>query len=274
MIQDFINYLVNIKGYSPHTAKSYERDLKDFARWIKTERPDARWSTITMADLDKYITYLSKNGKKPSTTNRRLSSISGLFTYFKHKGLKIDNPTKFESRRKVADTIPNTIPVEDLKKAYDNAFGIAKQALGILMSTGIRVQELLDITWDDIDFEKNSIRIHGKGAKDRMVYTTADKLETLRLVYNSQPQPGRVFSCKQRKMRSIIHDAIKPYSNAPQLSPHAIRHTFATNAANRGANVSTLATALGHKQLVTTQKYIDMMGAPVAQLMTTYNMFN
>lgn len=274
MIEDYINYLLNIKGYSENTANSYRKDLLHFANWMKQQDKGARWSTITMQDIDKYITELAVAGLKPATTNRRLSAISGLYSFFKHQGLQVDNPCKWESRRKIADTIPNTISVEQLKKAYDNSEGVTKTALGLFMSTGIRIQELLDMKWEDIDFQEQSIKIHGKGSKERMVYTTADKLEVLQQLNNMQPQSGLIFYMEQRQMRYLIYEALRPFCKAPQLSPHAIRHTFATFAANHGANVSTLAQALGHKRLETTQKYIDMNTAPVRQLMTNYNMFN
>lgn len=274
MIDKYIDYLRNIKGYSENTCNSYRKDLLHFTNWMKQQHTGARWSTITMQDIDRYIMELVEAGLKPATTNRRLSAISGIYTYFRHIGKEIQNPCKWEGRRKIANTIPNTIPVEQLKQAYNEAAGVAKVAIGLFMTTGIRVQELLDMTWEDIDFETQAIRIHGKGRKERMVYTTADKLEILRQLYTMYPQTGRIFTMEQRQLRTLVFEALRPFCKAPQLSPHAIRHTFATHAANMGANVTTLAQAMGHKRITTTQKYIDMSSAPVRSLMTTYNMFN
>lgn len=274
MIKGFENYLVNLKGYSQNTARAYVKDVTDFAHWMRQQRQDARWSNITMQDVDNYISEMARSGLKPSTTNRRLSSISGLYTYFRHIGKQVENPTKWESRRKLPEHLPNTIPVDDLKQAYDNAHGVAKVAIGLFMTTGIRIQELLDMTWEDIDFETQAIKIHGKGSKERMVYTTADKLELLQQLNTMQPQSGKIFFMEQRTLRKIIWDALRPFSVAPQLSPHAIRHTFATYAASRGANVTTLQQAMGHKRVETTQQYIDMGTLPVRQFMTNYNMFN
>lgn len=274
MIEQYINYLTNIKGYSQNTANSYRKDLQHFTKWIKQQRTDVRWSTITMQDIDQYITELAEAGLKPATTNRRLSAISGIYNFFRHQGKQVENPCKWEGRRKIADTIPNTIPVEQLKLAYAQATGVAKVAIGLFMTTGIRIQELLDMTWEDIDFETQAIKIHGKGSKERMVYTTEDKLEVLRQLHTMKPQSGQIFTMEQRQLRTIIFEALRPFCHAPQLSPHAIRHTFATHAANMGANVTTLAQAMGHKRIATTQKYIDLSSAPVRSLMTSYNMFN
>lgn len=211
---------------------------------------------------------------KPATTNRRLSAISGIYRFFRREGHNVENPCKYESRRKISETIPHTIPIDQLKEAYDHAAGIAKVAIGLFMTTGIRIQELLDITWEDINFQDQSIKITGKGSKERTVYTTEDKLETLLQLSKIKTQKGNIFCMEQRQMRRIIYDALSPYCQAPQLSPHAIRHTFATHAANKGANVSTLAKAMGHNRIETTQKYIDLRSAPVRSLMRDNNMFN
>lgn len=274
MITEFMNYLRNIKGYSENTVNSYGKDLRDFARWMKGTSSTARWSTITRDDIDKYLTSQAQRGLKPATTNRRLSAISGLYGYMRRNGIDIDNPCSYECRRKIAKTVPNTIPAEDIKLAYDHSHGVAKVALGLLATTGIRIQELLDIEWHDIDFQSQAIRVHGKGGKDRVVFTTADKLETLKAVYDMSEPTGYIFSLDQRAMRYLIFDALRPYSMAKQLSPHAIRHTMATHAATHGVNVTTLAQTLGHSQLQTTQKYIDMTAAPVKTVCQQYNIFN
>lgn len=261
MIAQYIKYLRDLRGYSENTASSYAKDLQHFTIWAKDNVSDARWSAITRQDIDAYIVDLVAQGMKPATTNRRLSAISGLYRYMKRQGYNIDNPCKYESRRKVGMAIPNTIPVEDLLKAYNEAYGVVKVMLGLLMTTGIRIQELLDIKWEDINFATQAITINGKGNKQRIVYTTEAQLEVLHQVSDIKPMTGRIFTMNQRDARRMIYDALKPYSQAKQLSPHAIRHTFATNIANQGANVTTLASMLGHDRIETTQRYIDMSQA-------------
>lgn len=273
MIEQYINYLRNIKGYSENTCQSYEKDIRHFIGWAKAHIDGARWSTMTRTHLDQYVTELANQGLKPATTNRRLSAISSLYRYFKRQGLEVENPCSFESRRKVPETIPNTIPIEQLKTAWEHSFGAVKIMLGLLSSTGIRIQELLDMTWEDIDFKTQAIRIHGKGRKERIVYTLPEYLQVLQDLAAMKPQAGRIFTIEQREARRMIFDALRPYCHAKQLSPHAIRHTFATHAATMGANVTTIGATLGHKQLETSQKYIDMTAAPVRMMCQQYNMF-
>lgn len=274
MIEQYINYLRTLKGYSENTCQSYEKDLKDFARWAKENISHVKWSTITRDDIDRYISDMVKAGLKPATTNRRLAAISGIYRFFKRQGLSVSNPAQYESRRKIGDHIPNTIPYKELEQAYIHSHGVVKVMLGLLATTGIRIQELLDLKYEDIDFEKSSIRVHGKGNKERIVYTLPEQLETLREVQNINHSSGQIFTQDQRTARRMIWEALKPFSNAKQLSPHAIRHTFATNMAEKGVNCSTLQNILGHKHMETTQQYIDLGQTAAQQACLAYSLLH
>lgn len=258
MLTRFENYLRNIKGYSERTCSEYLKDLKGFAKWAKAYKEDARWSTLTRSDIDEYITMRAKEGIKPTTTNRELASISSLYRYFIREGLLKNNPARYQSRRKVGHKLPNTIPSEDLQAAYANSVGVVHVWLGLLSTTGIRISELLGLKWEDIDFKTCALEIKGKGNKERLVYTTPEYLDLMRQAYERNPTEGRIFRYSEREARHMIWNALKPYSRATQLSPHAIRHSFATSLAKQGVNVATIATILGHNRIATTQKYIDM----------------
>lgn len=274
MIRQYTIYLREIRNMSENTTRCYVKDLRHFINWAKANIKGARWSTITREDIDQYIITQCNEGLKPATTNRRLASISSYYNYLRREGHVKDNPCKYESRRKVSQTIPNTIPVNQLHTAYTHAEGAVKVMLGILCTTGIRVQEMLDLTWDNINWETNGIKVHGKGDVERVVYTTAEMLSTLAIVKAEKAPTGRVFPIDQRTARNMIWRALRPYSDAPQLSPHAIRHTLATNMALMGANVATISAILGHKHMETTQKYINMTSAPVREACHLYHMFN
>ncbi len=258
MLTRFENYLRNIRGYSERTCSEYLKDIRAFALWAKANVKDARWSTLTRSDIDEYITMRAKEGIKPTTTNRELASISALYRYFIREGLLKNNPARYQSRRKVGYHLPNTITSEDIQAAYANSVGVVHVWLGVLATTGIRISELLSLKWEDIDFKTCALEINGKGNKDRLVYTTPEYLELMRQAYERKPTGGRIFRYSEREARHMIWEALKPYSRATQLSPHAIRHSFATSLAKQGVNVATIATILGHSRIETTQKYIDM----------------
>lgn len=274
MLTQFENYLRHIKGYSERTTSEYLKDLKGFAKWAKTYKEGARWSTLTRSDIDEYITMRAKEGIKPATTNRELSAISALYRYFIREGLMTSNPARFQSRRKQGEHLPNTIPSEDLRKAYEHSVGVVHVWIGLLSTTGIRISELLGLNWEDIDFKACSLEIHGKGNKDRIVYTTAEYLDLMRQAYERNPTEGRIFRYSERDARHMIWEALKPWSRAKQLSPHAIRHTFATTLARQGVNVATIATILGHNRIATTQKYIDMAQMNCKAIIAQYSPLN
>lgn len=274
MIQNYINYLITLKGYSQNTAEAYGRDLHDFARWARKNTADARWSTITRADIDRYIAALVAEGLKPATTNRRLSAIAGIYRWFKREGHTVNDPCQYESRRKIGERIPNTIPTQELKTAYEHAMGAAKIILGLLATTGIRIQELLNLKWQDIDFEQSAIRVIGKGNKERIVYSTPEALSSLKTMRPYVEPQATIFPITQREARRLTWEALKPYSNAKQLSPHAIRHTFATNMAANGINTATLGHMLGHKHLETTQQYIDLGQMQAQQACLRYTLLS
>lgn len=274
MLTRFENYLRNIKGYSERTCSEYLKDLRAFALWAKTHKEDARWSTLTRSDIDEYITMRAKEGIKPATTNRELAAISSLYRFFIREGLLKNNPARFQSRRKQGEHLPNTIPAEDLQQAYAHSVGVVHVWIGLLSTTGIRISELLGLNWEDIDFKTCALEIRGKGDKDRIVYTTPEYLDLLRQAYERNPIEGRIFRYSERDARHMLWEALKPYSRAKQLSPHAIRHSFATSLARQGVNVATIATILGHNRIATTQKYIDLAQMDCRAVSAQYSPLN
>lgn len=268
MIAEYINYLQDIRGLSTATATAYGKDLRHFARWAQETLENARWSTITRDHIDAYIKARVADGRKPATTNRALSAIAGLYGYFKRQGMLSESPCKFESRRKLAKTLPSTIPTADLKKAYQAATGKTKLLLGILATTGLRIQEALNIRYFDVDTERGSIIIHGKGSKDRVVYIAQDWARDIALDGHSKAASSYVFDWTQRDARFIIEKALRPFTAAEKVNPHTIRHTIATELAVAGCNVSQIATLLGHSHLETTQKYIDAARLDLVSLPT------
>lgn len=258
MIQTFATYLTSLRGYSEHTVRAYVKDLHAFACYMKQARQDARWSNITRDDIDAYIIEQQHRGLKPATTNRQLAAISSLYRFFMRQGICTENPCKYESRRKIADTIPTTIPVEDIRTAYRLSAGVGKHMLGLLATTGIRIQELLDLEWQDIDFDACELRICGKGNKQRIVKTEPGILDEWKKVTAGTHSHGKIFLFGQRTARRIIYETLKPFCHYKHLNPHTIRHTFATQLAMQGESTTAIAKALGHRNIATTQKYIDM----------------
>ena len=264
MIQEFAQYLRSIRGYSENTIRAYCADLRSFAQWAKENLTEARWSTITRDDIDNFLKHQYEQGLKATTTNRQLASISSLYRYCQRQGLRCDNPCQYESRRKTPQTIPATLSPMQIAKAYQRAHGLRKVMLGLLATTGIRIQEMLDLNYEDIDFETSTLHIRGKGSKERLVSTDAQFLETLKGVKRDLGAFGKIFYISQRKARYMIYETLSPYCESQHLNPHTIRHTFATELAKAGENTAAIAKILGHAHIETSQKYINLAEMPKA----------
>lgn len=257
MIKEFATHLSSIKGQSENTVKAYVKDLHDFVKYVKGTRNDARWSNITSADIDGYVEDMERRQLTPATSNRRLAAIGAIYRYMRRQGYDITNPARYETRKKVGEKEPNTIDIEDLKRALANTKGTIHLIIHVLVTTGIRVQELLDIEKRDIDERANEIKIHGKGNKERTVPTTEECMKEL-TQYARNMNQGKIFiGWTQRQLRETLYFTMREYSQAPQLSPHAIRHTYATTMAKNGISVYDLGKLMGHTDIKTTQKYID-----------------
>lgn len=261
MIAQYIAYVQNVKGYSPCTVRAYNSDLKHFAIWARANITGARWSKITQDIIDLYVMDAARNEKAPATTNRRLAALSGFYKYLQREGYKVEDPTRYESRRKQAQRVPDIIDTEQLRTAYHHAEGAVKFMLGILITTGIRISELLALKWEDINPTALTMKIRGKGGKDRIVRTTEEVMQFYHLANSKNQQHGRMFCYQDRYARKMIHDELRKHCDGNRLSPHIIRHTFATNLAAQGVNATTIASILGHRHLETTQKYIDLAAA-------------
>ena len=202
MIQQFENYLRSIRGYSENTIKAYTNDLHTFAAWARQNLPVCKWSEIKREDIDKYLTSQQHAGLKPATTNRHLAALSSLYRYFQREGLLVVNPCQYESRRKLPQTIPATIPVEQIRTAYQHAQGATKLMLGILATTGIRIQELLDLRYGDIDTQNCTLHICGKGSKERIVNLDASIISSLKAGHELLHPSMKIFYTNQREAQS------------------------------------------------------------------------
>lgn len=258
MIQQFSEYLYEIRGYSANTTRAYTTDLRTFVKWAHETGAVTRWSEVTRQTIDEYIKQQNRAGKAATTTNRQIASLSSFFTFLKRQGYEVENPCRYESRRKVAQTLPNVLKLEQLKRAYTNAIGAKKTMLGLLATTGMRIQELLDMKYEDINFETAEIRINGKGNKARIVTTEKAVLYDLERCWIENKASGKVFWIGQRAARTMIKEVLQPYCRSKHLNPHTIRHTYATELAKAGATSASIAKALGHEHIATSEKYINL----------------
>lgn len=252
MITTFANYLIYNRGLSQKTVQTYSDNLHAFAKYAKANCEHKRWSEITKKEIDQYVIFLVEAGMKPASIKQHISTLRTFYKTCMAMGAKIENPARYVSTPKLADPAPKIIEKEAIQKALNSNLNsaVSKAIISIIFETGIRLQELLDLKPEDINPMNHAIMIHGKGNKERTVY------------YG--PLTERFFGAweygkyTQRDVRHIVFDALKPCSNAPQLSPHALRHTYASELINNGMSIETIAKLLGHTHIQTTEIYAKL----------------
>lgn len=259
MIQGFINYLKINRGLSAETCKAYRKALQTFAGYMRDQHTEKTWRTITKQDIDGYVCYLAYRQHKPATIKQHVAAIRTFYRTLRAMGYMTTSPAQYVSTPKKPESAPKTINKETIRQALDGrGTPTAKAAIAILYETGMRIQELLDMRAEDIDSKQQSIKVVGKGNKSRIVY-----YGELTKTYGRKWRVGRY---EQRELRSMIYYALEPYRHLgdTQLSPHALRHTMATEMLNNGAELEEVQRLLGHKDVKTTQIYARSSNKKIA----------
>lgn len=267
-LEEFYKYLEN-KQYSVHTINSYKKDLEQFSYFCK----DINIKNIDYKFIRKYLSFLYEKKYSSRSINRHISSLRSFFKYLNKVDIKKENPMLLVSGAKQEKKLPNYINYNDLEVLFtipdqSDILGLRNALiLELLYSLGVRVSELVNIKLSDIDFSNKRILIKGKGSKERIVlygkvceellnkYINTSRKELLKqdndyLLLNK-------FGNKitDRAIRMIIEDIVKKSSLKLKISPHTLRHTFATHLLNEGADLKTVQQLLGHSSISTTGIY-------------------
>jgi len=278
-LNEFINYLTNEKGYSDNTINSYRDDIIQFIAFIKDEKIARDLLSIRNSNTcQNYISYMSRHMKlKPTSIHRHISSLSTFYEFLVKEELVKENYFKDLDTPKTPKRLPKIIREQEINMLFDicdlnNKLGYRNYCiLGCLYGCGLRVSELCNMQIKDIDFNERIIRIHGKGSKDRDVIMYEDLAESLKhyistfrveLLYNSKDVNNRtVFLNKNGTnlsrvgVRKILDKLVSDCGEAYHISPHMLRHSFATALLNNGADIRSVQELLGHESLSTTQIY-------------------
>lgn len=269
----FLNYLVNERNYpNDTTVKNYELDLLNYQDFLKEN--NLNYLKITKDDIRSYLKYLDKLKYKNSSISRHLSSLRTFYGFLVNEGVIESNIFKSISSPKKKKQLPNFLQYDEVEKMLSVCD--LKEPLHIrnrliietLYDTGIRVSELVNIKLNDLNIATKEIRVLGKGSKERIVYFGDYEIDILNL-YLNQARPKLLKNksndylllnhlgdrLTDRGVRLIIDDVIKKASLKHKVSPHTLRHTFATHLLNEGADLKSVQELLGHSSLSTTQIY-------------------
>ena len=267
-LRSFFTFLYVEKGLSKNTIEAYSNDINDFLSWLN-KRNIQDYKEISELVVNEYVAYLFNNALKSSTVNRKISSLKSFYLFLIKKKIISSSPLSEIITPKKEHHLPSSMSedeVERLLRSPNIELDIEnrdKAMIEMLYATGMRISELINLKITDIDLERSVLKVLGKGSKERLIPFGEKALDSLNsyLEKRKKSLAKEVFiSNRGKKMtRTAFWQRIKIYLSREGLkdsiSPHTLRHAFATHLLNRGADLRSVQLLLGHSDLSTTQIY-------------------
>ena len=266
-LRSFLNYLLVDKGLSNNTVKAYEADISSFFQWLDNE--DLKYKNLQEDHINQYVSFLYQRKMRSSSVNRKISSIKSFYIFLVKRNFVKNSPLNDLVTPKQEKYLPESMSeaeVDKLLNSPDVSNKIEnrdKAMIEMLYATGMRISELVNLKMTDVDMKRCVVKVFGKGSKERLVPFGETALDSLRSYLNEREQSSskEIFlSNRGKKMtRVAFWQRVKIYLIRENLknsiSPHTLRHAFATHLLNRGADLRSVQLLLGHSDLSTTQIY-------------------
>ncbi|MBA4374227.1 MAG: site-specific tyrosine recombinase XerD [Thermodesulfovibrio sp.] len=281
----FLTYLSVEKGLAKNTLSSYETDLRRFALFLNENKSDL--SSATAHDIVDFIDLLRGGGYALSSICRYISSIKAFYKYLMIEKLRDDDPAETIQLPKKWERVPKALGMEDVRAllaARHEGRTVRRDAsmIELLYASGLRVSELIAIKLGDINFEAGFIRVLGKGDKERVVPVNARALTSIKeyiheerpLIINKKQSAYLFVTASARPMtRQRFWQTLKAVGQqiGIELSPHTIRHCFATHLLEGGADLRSLQKMLGHSDISTTQIYTKVTTDRIKKVFNKYH---
>jgi integrase/recombinase XerC len=286
LAQAFFSHLAAERGASPCTQRNYRQAVTEFAVWHVEQRSGPpEWTSISRDDLRGYVRYLGRRNLNRATVQLRFSALRSLYRYLVRLGKVEVSPIKELALPKPGKRLPKfltpaqmgdllaaplrSLPIDDDARASRLRFGCYRDAalLETIYSCGLRISEVCGLTVGDIDFGEQLVRVRGKGRKERIVPIGKAALNAIRTFWRlCQTMPGAeapVFPCRPdgrkpptaRNVQLRLKKYLALAGLDPSISPHKLRHSYATHILDAGADLRGVQELLGHAHLATTQVY-------------------
>ena len=274
-VSGFLNYLRVEKNFSPNTIKAYKKDLAQFLEFIDKKKaqgspgPEPDFSALDVMDLRRFAADLHRQKQNPATVGRKLSCLRSFFKYLLREGLVEKNSALMVPIPKLPIKRVRSLTVDDAFALMVSPDGKTKNGkrdraiLELFYGCGLRIAELHMLDREDYDPDAKNLRVVGKGRKERIVPVGAKALEALHgyMAESNRAQKSPMFLSSRMKRLAVrsIYNVVIRYALkagiAGGVSPHTLRHSFATHMMDGGADLRTIQELLGHASLGTTQKY-------------------
>ena len=290
-LQDYMTMLKVERNLARNSLESYERDLQQYHQYLKTELKLKTIRNVTLGHIRSFVRKLSNRGLAANSIKRAVSSIRTYHNFLSVEGHMKDNPAQLLDTPKIPRKLPNVLTIQEIDKILGiipkNA-PMAQRDLAIfemMYSCGLRVTELCDFKTSDILWDSEMIRVQGKGSKQRFVPIGPIARENLKNYLNHErntladknPNVAEVFLSRNgRKLtRMMIWVLLKKWTESAEIkkevSPHTLRHSFATHLLEGGADLRSVQEMLGHTDITTTQIYTHLDKEHLKEVHRTYH---
>ena len=282
----FINYIHRTRGASENTEVSYRRDLTKLAEYLSQEAGIDSWEKVTQADLNSYMLYMERNNYASSSVCRSVASMRAFFRYMAKRGKTDGDPSEDLKPPHVEKKAPMILGIEEVNRLLDapdlsTPKGIRDKAmLELLYATGMRVSELISLKVENVNMQMGYILCKDR-TKERIIpfsssceKALAAYLDKVRDSFVTGPDDGILFMNVQGKKmsRQGFWKVLKSYAAAAEIpgeiTPHTLRHSFATHMLKNGADMKSLQEMMGHSDISSTQIYAN---AGIAYMRDVYN---
>jgi len=284
LIESFLDSLYIEKGLSQNTVQSYKNDISSFAAWVE-KYPDIPLAKTTKSNINQYIAHLFKSGLKSSSVNRKISTIKSFFIFLLKKKHILLSPVEDIDMVKQEKYLPVSMSEKEVElllksPSLDSFIGRRDRAMiEMLYATGMRISELINLKITDVDCNRLVAKVMGKGSKERLIpygEIAADHLN-IYLQDRKDINSNEIFLSNRGKKitRGAFWNRIKLYLRKENLkesiSPHTLRHAFATHLLNRGADLRSVQILLGHSDLSTTQIYTHIAKKRLGEILKKHH---
>jgi integrase/recombinase XerD len=286
LIELFLDALWAERGLSENTLSAYGSDLRIFAKWLKHKT----LLDVDASDISGFLAKRFRDGIGNRTSARILSSLRRFYIYLNRENLKPDDPTALIESPHIGKPLPISLSEQDVEALLNapetsSVLGFRDRAmLEMLYATGLRVSELVSLTRDQINFRLGVVRVMGKGNKERLVPIGEEALSWLEQYTNTCRKTilgdrqshalfvtNRAAGMTRQAFWHIIKRCAKKAGITKELSPHTLRHAFATHLLNHGADLRVVQLLLGHSDLSTTQIYTHIANARLQELHSKFH---
>jgi len=283
LIDSFLDSLYIEKGLSNNTVSSYRNDIKSFLLWI--DKNSFNPLSINDSDANNYISKLFRDGLKSSSVNRKISSIKSFYTFLQKKKIIMKSPIADIVMPKQEKYLPISMSEEEVERLLNSPdLNIEierrdKAIIELLYATGMRISELTNLKLTDIDINRSVLKVFGKGSKERLVPFGEKAAESISLYLKDRKdlKSKEIFLSNRgtKISRGAFWQRIKIYLKRENLkisiSPHTLRHAFATHLLNRGADLRSVQILLGHSDLSTTQIYTHIAKQRLGEILKKHH---